>query len=204
METPLAGAAPMREELEPSDEELMARCRSGDDRAMDLLVSRYYPVLYRFAYRMLQEREAAEDAAQEALIRAYRGAGRFHAGKRLSTWLLAIGANVCRTELRRRSRQPECGWEELEGQSAPGSVESDALQRLEGEAVYRALRSLSADHRLAVVLFYYEGLSQPEIARVCGCAVGTVKSRLHYALARLRSVLAPPGNEDQESREGRG
>src|SRR5438093_3019301 len=92
MESPLVAAARERERLESSDEELMARCRSGDDRAMDLLVSRYFPVLYRFAYRMLHDREAAEDAAQETLLRAYRSAARFHAGKRLSTWLLTIAA----------------------------------------------------------------------------------------------------------------
>jgi RNA polymerase sigma-70 factor (ECF subfamily) len=182
----------------------MARCRSGDDRAMDLLVSRYYPVLYRFAYRMLQEREAAEDAAQETLLRAYRSAARFHAGKSLSTWLLAIAANVCRTEIQRRSRRPESGWEELEGHAAPGTVEACALRRLEGEAVYRALGTLSPDHRLVVVLFYYEGMSQQEIARVCGCVVGTVKSRLHYALARLRGVLAPLGDEKDRTSDERG
>src|SRR5947209_12091247 len=110
-----AKAAREREEVEPSDAELMERCRLGESRAMDLLVSRYYPVLYRFAYRMLHEREAAEDAAQETLLRAYRSAARFRAGKRLSTWLLAIEANVCRTELQRRSRRAECRWEELEG-----------------------------------------------------------------------------------------
>ena len=118
--------------------------------------------------------------------------------KRLSTWLLTIAANVCRTELQRRSRRAECSWEGLEGQAAPGSVEASALQRLDEEAVYRALGLLSAEHRLVVVLFYYEGMSQPEIAWVCGCVVGTVKSRLHYALARLRRLLGPAGSENEE------
>jgi RNA polymerase sigma-70 factor, ECF subfamily len=194
--TPL-GAAREREGGEPSDEELMARCRLGDDRAMDLLVSRYYPLLYRFAYRMLREREAAEDAAQEALLRAYRNVHRFHAGRRFSTWLLAITANLCRTELHRRSRRPESEGGGVEDREAAGTVESAALCRMENERIERALGALSPDHRLVVVLFYYEGMSQPEIAQVCGRAVGTVKSRLHYALARLRKLLSEPGEEEE-------
>jgi RNA polymerase sigma-70 factor, ECF subfamily len=198
-----AEAARERDGGEPSDAELMERCRLGEIRAMDLLVSRYYPVLYRFAYRMLREREAAEDVAQETLLRAYRSAARFRAGTRFSTWLLAIAANLCRTELHRRARRPERGWEGLEEREAPGSVEGAALRRLEAERVDRALRALSPDHRLVVVLFYFEGMSQPEIARTCGCAVGTVKSRLHYALARLRRLLLTTG-EPEETREERG
>lgn len=177
--------------MEPSDEALMARCRTGDRRAMDLLVARYYGRLFGFAYRMLNEREAAEDLAQEALLRAYRSAHRFRVEERFSTWLFTIAANLCRTELRRRARHPESGWDDLAWAEAPGSVEEMALSRLEGHEASRALARLSPDHRLAVVLFYFEGMGHQEIARVCGCAVGTVKSRLHYALARLRQMLGP-------------
>jgi RNA polymerase sigma-70 factor (ECF subfamily) len=181
---------------EPSDEELMARCRQGDDRAMDLLVARYYARLFRFAHRMLGEREAAEDVAQQALLLAYRNVRRFRLERRFATWILAIAANLCRTEGSRRARRGRreaavAGWSEgsVEEPVAPQSVEAAALRRLEGERVQQALHGLSPEHRLAVVLFYYEGMSHTEIASVCGCAVGTVKSRLHYALARLRRLL---------------
>jgi RNA polymerase sigma-70 factor (ECF subfamily) len=190
---PWTAATRERDEREPSDEELIASCRSGDGPAMDLLVSRYYDRLYGFAYRMLREREAAEDVAQEALLRAYRSAACFRAEGQFSAWLLAITANLCRTELRQRSRRPDYSGEPVVELEAPGSVEADALQRLQGHEVYRALDLLSPEHRLVVLLFYFEELTQPEIARVCGCAVGTVKSRLHYALARLRRLLQPTG-----------
>jgi RNA polymerase sigma-70 factor, ECF subfamily len=183
-----------RGDLELADEELMARCRAGDRQAMDLLVTRYYQRLHGFAYRLLPDREAAADIAQETLLRAYRSAARFQTGQRFSTWLLTIAANLCRTELRRRSRHPEHGWQELADQEAPGSVEGAALQRLEGEEVHRALSLLSPEHRLTVVLFYFEQMSHQEIAQVCGCAVGTAKSRLHYALARLRALLPDPSS----------
>jgi RNA polymerase sigma-70 factor (ECF subfamily) len=80
-------------------------------------------------------------------------------------------------------------WEEPAEPASASTVEEAALRRLEGERVHRALDALSPEHRLVVVLFYYEGLSHAEIARVCHCAVGTAKSRLHYALARLRRLL---------------
>jgi RNA polymerase sigma-70 factor (ECF subfamily) len=187
--------------LEPSDEELMARCRAGDVRAMDGLVARYYHRLYRFAYRMLNDPGAAEDAAQDALLRAYAGAGRFRPDGRFSTWILTIAANLCRSELRRRSRRTECAWEEAAEIAAPGSVEGAVLRRLQDEEVVRALNRLSPDHRMVLVLFYFEGLSHQEIAEVCGCALGTVKSRLHYALARLRRLMecraCPPRSEER-------
>lgn len=185
--------------VHPSDEELMARCRAGDDLAMDLLVGRWYGRLYGFAFRMLGDREAAEDAAQQALILAYRHAARFRPDGRVATWLLAIAANLCRTEAGRRARRPTVSWEEQGEPEAPTSVEATALRRLEGERVTRALDSLSREHRLVVILFYYEGLGHAEIARVCGCAVGTAKSRLHYALARLRRLLCSVEPETNEA-----
>ena len=190
-QTPAATAPDMRC-LEPSDEELMRRCRSGDGAAMDRLVTRHYDRLFRFCYRTLYDREAAEDAVQQAFLRAYRHAGRFRSEGSFVPWLLAIAANLCRTELRQRPRRPR-PVDEAPPLAVGACVEAEALRRLEGAEVYEALALLSPEHRLVVVLFYYEGLTYAEIARVCGCAVGTAKSRLHYALERLRRWLVPPG-----------
>jgi RNA polymerase sigma-70 factor (ECF subfamily) len=156
---------------------------------MDDIVTRWYGRLYGFAFRMLGDRDLAEDVAQQALILAYRHAARFRPDGRVATWLLAIATNLARTEASRRSRRATIPWEAHPEPEAPGDVEQTALRRLEGERVFQALAALSPEHRLVVTLFYYEGLSHAEIAHVCGCAVGTAKSRLHYALARLRRLL---------------
>jgi RNA polymerase sigma-70 factor (ECF subfamily) len=164
---------------------------------MDLLVSRHYRRLFNFSYRMLHQREAAEDVAQETFLRAYRNAHRYRAESRFSTWLFAIAANLCRTELRRRSRHPECGYTELGEFESPMSVEKVALRHLEGVEVRRALEKLSADQRMALVLFYFEGMSYQDISQVCGCSLGTVKSRLHYALAKMRGFLPTPAYAEE-------
>jgi RNA polymerase sigma-70 factor (ECF subfamily) len=162
--------------------------------------------VYNFAYQMLHQRESAEDVAQETFLRAYRNAGRYQAGGRFSNWLFAIAANLCRTELRRRSRHPETAWDELGEMESSVSVERSAMSRLECAEVKRALERLTPDHRMALILFYFEGMSQQDISQVCGCSLGTVKSRLHYALARLRGFMpaVPPAPTAQlASRGGR-
>jgi len=156
---------------------------------MDSLVSRYYRRVYNFSYQMLHQREAAEDVAQETFLRAYRNAGRYKAGGRFANWLFAIAANLCRTELRKRSRHPESAYDELGELEAPHSVEGAAMRRIECAEVRQALERLSPDHRMTLLLFYFEGMSQQDISQVCGCSLGTVKSRLHYALARLRGFF---------------
>ncbi|HEY3283857.1 MAG TPA: RNA polymerase sigma factor [Armatimonadota bacterium] len=175
--------------MQPSDDELMFQCRSGNAQAMDLLVSRYYRRVYAFCYRMLHHRESAEDVAQETLLRAYRYSHRYRADGRFSTWLFAIAANLCRTELSKRSRRSECAWEDLGEMQAPGSVEGTAMLRLDGRAVRQALDRLSPDQRIALVLFYFEGMSYQDIAQVCNCALGTVKSRMHHGIAKMRVLL---------------
>ena len=188
---------------EPSDDELMNRCRKGDCRAMDALVSRYHRRVYNFSYQMLHQREAAEDVAQETFLRAYRNAGRYKAGGRFSNWLFAIAANLCRTELRKRSRHRETAWDELGEMESAVSVEGSALRRLENAEVKEAMERLTPDHRMALVLFYFEGMSQQDISQVCGCSLGTVKSRLHYALARLRGLM-PTALRSEEMAAGKG
>lgn len=173
---------------------------------MDALVSRYYRRVYHFSYQMLHQRETAEDIAQETFLRAYRNAGRYRAGGRFSNWLFAIAANLCRTELRRRSRHPETAFDELGEMESAVSVENSALRRLECAEVRDAMKRLTPDHRMALVLFYFEGMSQQDISQVCGCSIGTVKSRLHYALARLRGMLPAtlrPAEEPMAHRGGR-
>ncbi len=189
-----AGAVP-----EGADETaaLVRRARAGDLSAFNLLVLQHQNAAYSLAVRFLGAQQAAEDVTQEAFLRAYRSIGRFQ-GDRFRAWLLSIVANAARDELRRQRRRPQYSLDAARDHperpsidpADPGpSPESGALRgELRGQ-IEAALRELPDDWRMVVILVDVHGLSYEEVAQATGVPVGTVKSRLSRARARLRDRL---------------
>ena len=181
----------------PDAADLIARARSGDLAAFNVLVERYEGAVYNLCLRMLGSAPAAEDVAQETFISAYRSLGRFRDGA-FRSWLFRIAANACYDELRRRRSRPAVslergGGEEDERQvdvasPAPGPEEQLETAEL-GKVLRAAISSLPSDQRLAVILRDVQGLEYAEIAAVTDVSLGTVKSRLNRARLRLRSLL---------------
>lgn len=148
---------------------------------------------------MTRNHSDADDIAQETFIRAYRNIHRFRGRSSFYTWLYRITVNCSKDHLRRRSRKAEIlladtrdeekGTDALTyiGRPPEALAEAQALE-LRG-AVDQAMQSLSVKHRAALVLHEFEGLAHADIARVMGCSVGTVRSRLHYARERMRKKL---------------
>ena len=164
-----------------ADEELVRRAKSGDRFAFDELVGPHIDKAFRLAFGMLHDREAAEDAVQEATLRAWRKLGNLRPGTPMRPWFLGITANQCRTTLRGR------WWSvlRLEGQPAPsGGTFEDRIVR--GHDVRAALRKLPTDQREALVLHYYLDLPLHEVAAIAGIPVGTVKSRMNRGIAAMR------------------
>jgi RNA polymerase sigma-70 factor (ECF subfamily) len=166
--------------MEPGDE-LIDRARRGDRDAFGALIQ---PVLargLRLAVGVLGDRQAAEDATQDAVLIAWRKLGNVRAGSPIEPWFLAIVANRCRKVWHLRNRPtvvPDLG---------PGDGLADRVtDRLD---LHDALSRLSVQHRLLVVLRYYFDLPLDEAARIAGIPTGTAKSRLHRALASLRVDL---------------
>ena len=157
----------------------------------DTFESRLRPLLlpgYRLAYAMLHDHGAAEDALQEAALRAWRRQGNIRPGAEMQPWFLGIVANRCREMQRSR------WWSVLRvghlragaaAQHAPrdGDVDADA------DVVRRALDDLPADQRVVVLLHYFLDMAVEDVAIAVGAPVGTVKSRLHRARANLRPLL---------------
>ena len=143
---------------------------------------------------MLGDRAQAEDVAQETFVSAYRGLGRFRGGN-LRAWLLRIAANASRDVLRRRQRRPENSLDEsmdnpsFQPVSEGESPDEYAARRELNTELQRAILSLSENHRVVLVLIDIQGLSYEEAAAVIGASVGTVKSRLSRARARVRDSL---------------
>lgn len=174
-----------------ADEQLIARCASGDGCAMDVLVSRYHGKLMDFAVRHLRDREASADVAQMALLRVFESAVAFRGQSSFRTWLYAIALNLVRDNARRRTRRPESLFSDLAGGDvaevhAPDSAEDAALGQITSIALWQAVEYLPEHQRTAVILRFRADLAYGEIAEVMGVPVGTVRSWMHYALKALR------------------
>jgi len=163
--------------------ELVARAKAGDRNAFDALVGPLIDPAFRLAFGMLHDREAAEDAVQEAAFRAWRRLGNLRPGTEMRPWFLAIVANQCRSTLRGRWRKVL----KLSGHGTPSQSVEDPVVR--GTDLRRAIRQLKHDQRLALVLHFYLDLSLEEVAAITRAPVGTVKSRIHRAVVRLRPQL---------------
>jgi RNA polymerase sigma-70 factor (ECF subfamily) len=169
------------------DRQLLKRTLNGDGAAFDEVVRRYQDGLFRHLLRLTGRAEEAEDLCQEAFIRFYCALRRFDPARPVAPFLFVIATNLWRDRLR-QARPLEQPLDER--QPAPEtSVAEQALLRVEHEQIVAAVQRLRGEQREAVSLFYDQGLSYREIARVTRVPVGTVGTRLRLALAALRREL---------------
>ena len=171
-----------------TDSALVRRVLDGDSDAYTILVDRYYDRYARFAVHMLGNREDAEEALQDAFLRAYRALPRYEERERFAAWLFRLLVNRCRTAVVRRKRREQMFIaSEIAIMSAavrPG-VE-DAAWR---EEISRALAVLPAEQREAFLLKHVEDLSYEEISEITGVGISALKMRVKRACARLRELL---------------
>lgn len=172
---------------EADDASLLSRARSGDRDATELLVRRYLREVYALTARVLQERDLAEDAAQDAFVNALGALHRFRGESSFKTWLLRIALNSARSVARRRGRRREVPLELVEDVAgvATDSMES-AVAKSEAKRVEALLQRLPEKQRLAVVLRLQQGLSYPEVAAAMSCSEGAARVNYHLGLKRLR------------------
>jgi RNA polymerase sigma factor (sigma-70 family) len=179
------------------DAELVDLARDGDVPAYEELVLRYQGIAYRVAWLVARQAGEAEDAVQEAFVKAYYALPRFRPGAPFRPWLLRIVANEARNRIRSTRRQERlvlrAAAVELAG-AAP-SPETTALDRDDAEALVRAMEKLREPDRLVLAFRYLLELSEAEMADALGVRPGTVKSRLSRALERLRAELETFGGE---------
>jgi RNA polymerase sigma-70 factor (ECF subfamily) len=169
---------------EHSDEALLRAHAAGDRHAFETLVRRHQDRLWAVALRTLGDREEAADALQDALLSAYRAAGRFRGDSAVTTWLHRIVVNACLDRVRRRQARPTVPLPESGYQPAAPAVDRDAVLD-----VRAALARLPVEQRLSLVLVDVQGYSVVEAAEMLGVAEGTVKSRCARGRARLAGLL---------------
>jgi RNA polymerase sigma factor (sigma-70 family) len=174
--------------------ELVRRARGGEVSAYEELVRMYQGIAHRTAYLITGQAAEAEDAAQQAFIKAYRALGRFDPDRPFRPWLLRIVGNEARNLRRSTGRRAAMELAvALQPEDPAPSPEQEAMVRERRESLLRVLDGLPEADRRVIALRYFLDLSEAEMAGILAVAPGTVKSRLSRALARLRASLASAG-----------
>ena len=197
---PLSGS-----QSNPSEIELIQRCKKGDREAFDELICLHQDRVYNLALRLLGNNEDALDLAQEVFLTCFRKIGSFRGEAALSTWLYRVTVNRARNFWKRSHRRgdhqkismdepvtlqdhDQVPFQLADSNPGPGKIAAgkELLSILE-----QKLELLTFDQRQVLILRFTEGLSYEEIAGILGCSLGTVKSRLNRARAELRKLMEP-------------
>jgi RNA polymerase sigma factor (sigma-70 family) len=176
--------------------ELVDRAKRGDVGAYEELVRMHQNLAARTAYVITGQAADAQDAVQEAFVKAYRALGRFRKGAAFRPWLLRIVANEAISRRRAVRRQITLALRAAEGHlhgDAVPSPEGAALEQERHRQVVSAMAALRPEDRLVIAYRYWFELSEAEMAQALGCPRGTVKSRLSRALSKLRDTLVEAG-----------
>jgi RNA polymerase sigma factor (sigma-70 family) len=188
-----------------SDAELMRRFGAGDDEAFRRLVERHQKALLGFFWRRCLDRALAEDCVQEVFLRLVRHRGSWRPEAKFTTYLYRIAENHWIDRYRsRKSAPPEASLEAMteeepgtgSGFAASGPTSSERAGQIElGERIRRAVLRLTQEQRAVFALAEARGMRYEDIAHVLSIPVGTVKSRMHAAVTRLRELLAEEGRD---------
>jgi RNA polymerase sigma-70 factor (ECF subfamily) len=191
-----------------SDEELMVSCSQGDSRAFAILMRRYQARLSKYISGFVKNKDLAQDLTQETFLRAYRSRKTYVPKARFAAWIYRIATNLCHDQFRQQRTRPtvslnksftvqinEKGDEEdyeLYEQISDDSIPRPDVEIEKEEQRMRlraAIELLSEKHRTVIIMHVYDGMEYAEIAKHLGCSVGTIKSRMHYAIKSLKQML---------------
>jgi RNA polymerase sigma-70 factor, ECF subfamily len=170
----------------------MSLAEAGDAQAFTVLYDRHSRVAYSLAYRMLGEKQAAEDLAQEAFLKVWRSAGSYRAGRgSVRTWILSIvhnrGIDQLRSLASRRRLQEKA--EAVAPTSQPSEAFSETWRNSQREQVRAAMSTLAPEQQMVLELAYFSGYTHVEIAGLLDIPLGTVKSRMRLGLKKIRDFF---------------
>ena len=189
-----------------TDEELVARSKTGDTESFNQLVKRWERPIFALAYRTLGREEDARDVTQETFLRAFRALSGFKGDAKFSSWLYRIALNLCRDWMRKERRAPMVAVpegvevEQLAADHGPTETVEDLAARTElSRVVAKAMAQLPEEQRHAIILKEYHGLTFQEIANLMRCPLSTVKTRVYQGLSTLRKQLGDQMTPRHES-----
>ncbi len=176
------------------DEEanLIERSQRGDAQAYEALVRQYEQLAFRAAFLITRDAHEAAETAQDAFLRAYRSLGSFKRGYPFRPWLLRIVTNQALNRVKASERRAHLSerYAQVVAMSEPDpSPEHQVAEREQSERLLQAVSRLSADERILITLRYFMELPEKQVAETLQVPVGTIKSRLHRTLGRLREII---------------
>ena len=172
-----------------TEQELIRRAKSGDRAAVAELLGTHATQAHRLALHIVRNQADAEDATQTAFVKAFTNLGRFDERRPFAPWLLRIVTHEA-LNLQRGERTRFAFWQhQAQVAESEDPVESAVVVRVEHQELWRAVNRLKTDDRLVLTLSYFMDMSEAEVAEILSIRRGTVKSRKHNALARLRALV---------------
>mgnify|MGYP000153212202 CR=1 FL=1 len=193
-----------------SDEQLVKKAKTGDQRAFEVLVRKYQQRIFALINRYVRDPDEVQDVAQEAFIKAYRALGKFRAESAFYTWMYRIAINTAKNHLVSRGRRPPGSDLDIvdaeildqsgrlaDSESPEASIARDQLEA----AVYEAIEKLPDDLRPPITLRELDGLAYEDIAQVMQCPVGTVRSRIFRAREAVDEHIRPLVTTARNSRD---
>src|SRR5207247_3106124 len=173
------------------DSDLLNAVARHDEAALAAVYDRYKIILFSLIFRILHDRQEAEDVLQEVFIQVWRRAGDFNEARgRAFTWLVTLARSRALDRLRASASRGRVASEAAQmPRDEVGDAAEDALRSEQGKVVRQALTELPSEQRQTLLLAYFEGLTQTEIAARLGDPLGTVKTRMRAGMIKLREVL---------------
>ena len=179
-----------RPDTDDSDEELVARARSGDDASMSALVMRHQAAAFRAALSLTRDADTAQDVVQDAFLKVFRALDTFRGDASFRTWLLTIAGNEARGVFRKMKRRGERALESAGPLVAGGPAVGDMTElKQEAGKAREMVATLPDKQRLAVTLRIDEGLSFREIGEIIGSSEGAARVNYHHGIRRLREMM---------------
>ena len=169
------------------DRRLLRRAGEGEQTAFGVLYTQHNVKVYNYILRLVHEQSAAEDLLQETFIAVWKGAARFRGRSSVKTWIFRIAHNHSVSWLRKHAGQVFVDENQIP--AVEWQIDESLMVEWQAEQVGKALNKLSPNHRAVVELVFVQELSYAEVAQVLDCPIGTVKSRMSYALKHLNHLL---------------
>lgn len=167
---------------------MVNKARLGDKQALETLLYNNYKIVYGYLLKLTMNEDLAKDLTQDVMVKAITYINSFSGRAKFSTWLVSIASNAYKDNLKRNKKLSDVEFETIEIRSSD-NVEERVLQKEEILKIQKVLKDIPAKKRETFILKHYYNYSYEDIARILKCPVGTVRSRLHYCIKKLRQLL---------------